>query len=783
VAWMLAAVLGCFLGAAPAAAQPGVSIAMIGSPNMTLKHNEPCAVGSPRAMYVSYRITNTSGAPISNLSATISGFASGIALGGGQPATQFIGALPAGGARTLYWYVQYPCTFGVSATLTVAVASGGGPALTGSGTFTTRAMQATGTGGQLQSALLGAGAVVGQTISLDVEYTFGNTQVGDEFDHQPAGNTNFNAACFQLVGTLVVSSQALGVPAGTVNRTYFVSTVSQGGSGHAVVVRYFFKYLCAGVTSPNRPYANQTSGATNLKYSSNFDTFVGPTLPIATNPFSVTKTASPTQLPAGGTVTYTVVVTNPSAFTAEADSIVDVLPPGVSFQGFAAGSQVTAANSGSVPAPAATGRIAFRGNPGTSYVLPAGGTLTIIYTATVTANPGRYVNTASGFAGITGIGSDTALVTVGSADVTVAKVGPASVVVGDTAAFVITTANAGPHAAFDVVVRDDLPAGSTFVGATRGATVSGGVVTWPAVAELAAGAAVVDTVWVQVPAALGAIENVASSTADTHDPAPGNNDGSDPASRALVEVVGPIEVTPKGLPAPLLRLPGTGYAQPFEVTHRAGAAASFDLLAATGGAPPFVVVDSLTGPGIGAAALDSARVVLPARTSVTYTLWYTVPPGDTATTRELLHARAAADPALADSGWVEVRRVFPALALTRSVSPTSGIGPGVELTYELNVRNAGHFAADGVTITEAVAAQVAFKVGSTDAVLPAGLGASVEYSDDGGSTWTYTPVSGGCGAPADHDGCVQRIRWILSAPLSNDADARDGTLRFLARVR
>src|SRR3712207_6891978 len=54
-------------------------------------------------------------------------------------------------------------------------------------------------------------------------------------------------------------------------------------------------------------------------------------------------------------------------------SIQDVLPAGATYVGLAAGSQVTAANSGSVPTLGATGTIVFRASsPGVTYAIAAG---------------------------------------------------------------------------------------------------------------------------------------------------------------------------------------------------------------------------------------------------------------------------------------------------------------------------------------------------------------------------------------------------------------------------
>lgn len=766
--------------AAARMAPPGVSVTMVSSPNLTLDSNRPCTDG-PTAAYVSFRVTNTSGAPLSNLSATLSGFGAGITLSGGQVATQYFGSLAAGASKYLYWYVTYPCTFGVTTNLTVSVFDGTGGSTVGSGTVTTFSMISAQAGGVLVSALLGPGAVVGQTISFDVTYDFGGADAGTTYNLQPAGNPGFAAGCFQMVRSEVVGSNILAIPVGNVNQIYFTATQKQTGPNQQATMRYFFKYLCAGVSSQARAYSNQLSG-TQLKYSSNFTTFVGPTLPGATEPFDVVKTASPAQLPAGGAVTYTVVVTNPSGLTSEVDSIVDQLPVGVSFTGFGPGSQVTAANSGSYPSVGATGRIVFRGTPGTSYSLPAGGTLTLVYTATVGNTPGRYVNSASGFAGITNVGTGMDTVVVGTANLSVVKTGSDSTVVGDTAVYVVTTSNLGPNSAFDVVVVDSLPPGVTFVSASRGGTFGAGKVTWPSVLTLANGASLVDTVRVQVPATLGALLNRGRAGSNTYDPTAADNDGTAPASQKTTQVVGPIVVTPDGLPSPAPRLPGTGYSQAFLVDYRGGANADVDLLADVAGSPLFLQVDSIRGPGL-TAGTDSARVPFAARTTVTYHVWYTVPAGDTAVNVERLTARPVTYPALPDSGWVELRRVFPQLTLAKSVSPNTVVSPGTELTYEMQFSNEGEYEAVGVHVTDVVPPEVFFKLGSPGQSLPGALGATVTYSDDGGATWTYVPVSGACGAPAGHDGCVQRVRWTLTGPLPAGAASSTGTVTFQALIR
>jgi len=76
---------------------------------------------------------------------------------------------------------------------------------------------------------------------------------------------------------------------------------------------------------------------------------------------------------------------------------------------------------------------------------------------------------------------------------------------------------------------------------------------------------------------------------------------------------------------------------------------------------------------------------------------------------------------------------------------------------------------------------VSLKVGSVSSTLPAGVSASVAYSSDGGTTWVYSPLSGGFGQAAGYDGCVTTLRYTLSAALA--PSATQSTIQYVARVR
>lgn len=147
----------------------------------------------------------------------------------------------------------------------------------------------------------------------------------------------------------------------------------------------------------------QTSGSDNIKYTGNFDGTgsIAINYPGATNPFTITKTVSPPNGVAGstGVLTYTVTVSDLSPYGSIIDRIVDTLPTGVSFNSIDAASTVTAANSSSLPAANATGTLTFRGKLGTSYAIPAGGNVTLVYKANRPTTVGNYVNLAQGVIG------------------------------------------------------------------------------------------------------------------------------------------------------------------------------------------------------------------------------------------------------------------------------------------------------------------------------------------------------------------------------------------------
>jgi uncharacterized repeat protein (TIGR01451 family) len=97
-----------------------------------------------------------------------------------------------------------------------------------------------------------------------------------------------------------------------------------------------------------------------------------------------------------------------------------------------------------------------------------------------------------------------------AAGLTVSKTAPATVSSGSNLTYTINYANTGSEAAAGVILRDTVPAGTSFVSASDGGTEAGGVVSW-AIGTLAAGASGSVTMTVLVTAGSGTVDNNAFS--------------------------------------------------------------------------------------------------------------------------------------------------------------------------------------------------------------------------------------------------------------------------------
>lgn len=237
----------------------------------------------------------------------------------------------------------------------------------------------------------------------------------------------------------------------------------------------------------------------------------------------------------------------------------------------------------------------------------------------------------------------------------------------------------------------------------------------------------------------------------------------------------------------LTSLPTNGATQTVTFTLRNIGAVSdvYDLLTSRSPGTAVTVV-SISGTSItqGANPDSARRAALASGATVTVTVTYKIANVAVGTVDTLtLVGRSANNPVKTSAALLVVTVVKPVLTIGKAVSPPGSPLPGTSITFTSTLTNTGTASASSVAIVDSIPSWVEYKVASSSTVLPAGVSAAIEYSNDGGLTWTYAPASGACSATAGFDRCVNRIRWRLLAALSSVAPNNQGTLSFISRIR
>jgi uncharacterized repeat protein (TIGR01451 family) len=256
------------------------------------------------------------------------------------------------------------------------------------------------------------------------------------------------------------------------------------------------------------------------------------------------------------------------------------------------------------------------------------------------------------------------------------------------------------------------------------------------------------------------------------------DDKSVAISAAGVTIV-PHSATVNNLPSN-----GTPYVATGTMTNTGSQADSYDILA-SGRPGTAITVVSISGAGVTQGANpDSARMTnLAPNVAASVTLTYSVGnvPAGTIDTLVVI-VRSLSLGSVRDSVKLAIVVGGPSLTFAKTVSPSGAPLPGTDLTFTATVANVGTRSAFNVVLMDSLPADLQFKLGSVVTSLPAGIGAAVEFSNDSGASWLYTPTSGSCGAPAGYDGCVHGIRWRLLASLSSVAPNNAGSVQFMTRI-
>ncbi len=263
-----------------------------------------------------------------------------------------------------------------------------------------------------------------------------------------------------------------------------------------------------------------------------------------------------------------------------------------------------------------------------------------------------------------------------------------------------------------------------------------------------------------------------------------------PPPVTLSKLATPTPIMTNGPVTYTLRLTNTG-AEPFTLTD------FVDTPPASPGAPAYVAGSStyngaaIPNPTIAAGKLTwSGSFVVPAGQTRDLTYQMTIPnvPGTYTNSAigRMDNVQIDTTTDINDNApaTASVVRPAPNVTLFKAVSPTGTVPPGADLFYTIDFTNGGGTPASTFVITDPIPANTDFKVGSAAAVVgTSGLVPTITYSNDGGTSYTYTPTSGAGGAPPGYDRSVTHVRWSFGGNLTTVSPDNTGSVSFSVRIR
>ncbi len=447
---------------------------------------------------------------------------------------------------------------------------------------------------------------------------------------------------------------------------------------------------------------------------------------------AIEKTAGNLTPVAGGPLTYTIEVSNNGPDDIPAATVVDMLPPGVSYVSdtdgcVPAGSDpdVLTCSVGLIPS---GGSESFQITVLLDEDFPPGTTLVNVATVTV---PGALDPNPDN-------DTDDAVVTpVFEADLRVTKSAPASTVVAGTSlTYQLTVINGGPSSATDVVMTDELPPEAAFVSSSRPdlCTLFGGTTLVCTVGDLAAGAAVTVDVTVDVPPNVPAgtlLENDVTVEGSRPDPDPTNDEDD---ADVIVVAEADLALSKDAEPNPVTA--GESLTFNFVVSNLGpsdvGNAQVVDTLPA---GVTFVgsVGAACSGVANGGTGTLTCQVgAVPAGGSVPFAILVDVdadvPAGSQITNEGTVSAPGTTDPDPGNNTDDAVVDVIAAADLSLTKDGPDEVFPGTEFDWTVTVFNGGPSDAVGVVISDTIPAGTTYVSASGAAcggVAPGGTGTLV----------------------------------------------------------
>lgn len=414
-------------------------------------------------------------------------------LGSASEATRFLGHLPAGATRTVYWHIVYPSTVDVSYPYMVWATAENTCSASQSVTLQTKSSSAATSSRILpadgsvtvepHSRQIGVGQLITVTITgFDLGAVGAGPEAVEDAWFQPVSNPSFDPTCLRLIRTEVALTSIKATP-------YHDQIYFTGIGSHNPLPNYarnpsdYVKYTFIGLrscTTTLQPYQQAASGSGH-KFNADIGAI---TLTIGVSEsagkFFVNKSVTPTATTPGTTLTYTIEYGNtggaPIGDPALENSVIitDILPSEITYVAGSATCSTQCLKLWSTDGGAtfvATEPSAAASVTAIRWVIldsiPAGQNPAGTVGFKATANSSDIVcNTAHGTINSSAVvTSDTACVN-SKTDIELSISGPTTVLPGSSLNFILSYHNAGPSVAEDVQILLTLPEGTRFVNAS-----------------------------------------------------------------------------------------------------------------------------------------------------------------------------------------------------------------------------------------------------------------------------------------------------------------------------
>ncbi|TDW15039.1 DUF7507 domain-containing protein [Kribbella kalugense] len=416
---------------------------------------------------------------------------------------------------------------------------------------------------------------------------------------------------------------------------------------------------------------------------------------------SITKTAKPDPIPAGGDLTYTLVAHNNGPSPAQDVTVTDTLPDGVDLV------SATPTQGSCASTTCSLGTIASGSSATITVVVrvPAASTATsltnVATVTTSTSDPNPDNNTSSVTTDVTR-----------TADLSLEKtVAPSAPAPGESVVFTLAIRNNGPSDAEQVRVADTIPAGFAITGVESAAncTTAGQDVNCT-LAKIAAGSGVAVKIAATLDAGYqgGALTNTAKVTSDTPDPDDSNNTGT-------------VTVTPGAAKADLVvtketlsKLVVAGQPVTYRISVRNDGPSDARKVQLTDDVP-----SALTGvtadSSAGSCTVDSTQAKcalgdLTAGSTATITVTGTVSAkaiGQLTNSATATSSTSDPDTSNNTGRTTDDLTTSADLAITKTAQPTP-VQAGRPVTYTLTVTNNGPSAAESVKVSDPVPAPLQY---------------------------------------------------------------------------